>query len=164
MSTKTVTTSQHYHREAFGRRLKELRGTHSQEWLAKQMKPKLERRTIMRLEAGEAPVELHLVAAVAAALGCGVEPLLESLFTQEELAAETNRQVLRSAAYQRARTQAETLDRQVSELTPAVAALQAQIAAVVAPFNDAVRERILGPAALRVQEQIFGTPARPKAP
>ena len=108
------------------------------------MKPKLERRTIMRLEAGQAPVELHLVAAIAEALGCGIAPLIASLLPQEELDAETERRLLESAAYQQARAQAAALDLEMSELVPAAAALKARIGAaahrvtgsVPAPFVE----------------------------
>jgi transcriptional regulator with XRE-family HTH domain len=113
MSTKTVTPEQERHRKEFGLRLRQLRETHregkkSQAWLAEQMK--LDRRTVMRLEAGKVPVELHLIAAANKALGCGIGPLLESLLNGEEVTAETERQLLHHAAYQRARVQKERLD------------------------------------------------------
>jgi transcriptional regulator with XRE-family HTH domain len=124
MSTKPVTPAQERlrkeqkdHRTKFGLRLRQLRETHeegrkSQQWLADRMG--LDRRTVMRLEAGAVPAELCYVAAANRALKCGIGTLLtESLIPIEDLDAETERQLLYDAAYQRARRTTEVLDRQV---------------------------------------------------
>jgi hypothetical protein len=74
----------------------------------------VDRRTVMRLEAGKVPAELHLVAAANRALECGIGTLIESLLNGDELNVEVERQLLLDAAHQRARVQKERLDREVA--------------------------------------------------
>lgn len=125
MSTKTLTPEQDRlreekkdHRKKFGLRLRQLRETHpegkkSQQWLAERMG--LDRRTVMHLEAGRVPAELHLVAAANRALKLGIGTLLAgSLIPLEDLDAETDHQLLYAAAHQRARRMTEVLERQVA--------------------------------------------------
>jgi transcriptional regulator with XRE-family HTH domain len=125
MSTKRVTRDQERrrkerdnHRKAFGLRLRQLRETHqegkkSQQWLADRMG--LDRRTVMRLEAGAVPAELCYVAAANSAFKLGIGTLLAgSLIPLEDLDAEVDRELVFHAAYQRARRMTEILDRQAA--------------------------------------------------
>lgn len=129
MGTKSDTTPREYHREQFGRRLREQRESRgmSRDGLAKQLG--VNRQTARRLEAGNGPVDLYIVAEAARVLDCSVAYLIASILP-EQPATDLDGRLRRDAVEEEAWAQAEAIEREVRELSPKLAALSARLNAV----------------------------------
>jgi transcriptional regulator with XRE-family HTH domain len=131
------------HRVAFGQCLRRLRGARSREWLAEQID--LDVQQVGRLERGEAPVELRLVAAVAEALKCGVRPLIASVQSANAFAAEEHRWLVGSAAYEQVQSTAEALDRRMKALDSGFSQMRVQLEKLTSGFLRAEAGDSLAP-------------------
>ena len=108
---ETLTRRKERHRLTFGEQLVKLRAAAtppvSQERLAVLLGR--DRRAVQRWEKGKAPVELDDIEVIAAALGCGVGPLLVSLLPAEQVSAEAIRTFLEEAVSQQVKQYVATL-------------------------------------------------------